>query len=263
MNQIVGAQLYTIREQVKTVDDFITSMEKLKKIGFEYIQFSGVTAPLEPKQVKEILDRYGLKIACSHMPWERLYQEPEKVAEENLEMGCPIVGLSWYPENRLDTKENSVEYIKRLQKIGKSLKQNGVQFVLHNHWMEFHRYDGKAVLDHIFDETDPEEVQFILCCYWAQFAGADPIDYIYKYKGRIPCVHYKDMIVLGVEDKATFAPIGQGNMNYKAIWKACEETGVQYAMIEQDQCLTDPFDCLAMSREYMLSLGEAYDREKE
>jgi len=39
MNQIVGAQLYTIREQVKTVDDFITSMEKLKKIGFEYIQF--------------------------------------------------------------------------------------------------------------------------------------------------------------------------------------------------------------------------------
>lgn len=258
MKQQVGAQLYTLRDVLKTEEEFIVGMKKLREIGFEYVQFSGVTAPLSPQRVREILDEQELKIACSHMPWERLVKEPEKVAEENLVMGCPIVGLSWCSEHKLEDLEDVRTYIGQVQKIGRVMRENGLTFAIHNHWMEFHRYDGKTVFQMLKEHVDPDHLSFILCCYWAIEAGADPVEYLHEFAGRVPVCHYKDRTML--KSERTFAPVGQGNMNYKAIFKACEETGVQHAMIEQDICRKDPFECMAESRAHILSLGEAYDK---
>ena len=52
MKQIVSAQLYTIRDHLTTEEDFVTSMEKLQAMGFEYIQYSGVPISLDPKWVR-------------------------------------------------------------------------------------------------------------------------------------------------------------------------------------------------------------------
>jgi len=185
-------------------------------------------------------------------------QEPEKVAEENLVMGCPMVGLSWCSEHKLEDLEDVRTYIGQVQKIGRVMRENGLTFAIHNHWMEFHRYDGKTVFQMLKEQVDPAELSFILCCYWAIEAGADPVEYLHEFAGRVPVCHYKDRTML--KSERTFAPVGQGNMNYKAIFKACEETGVQHAMIEQDICRKDPFECMAESRAHILSLGEAYDK---
>ncbi len=258
MKQLVGAQLYTIREFMNTEEAFIASMKKVREMGFEYVTYSAVAAPLTPVRVREIMDELGLKIACTHIPWERLLHETEQVAQEHLILGCPIVGLSWCGEHTLTTMEDLNIYIDLLKKIGRTMRKHGLTFAIHNHCVEFHRHNGKTALQIIKEETDPEDLSFIFCCYWAQHSGADSVEYLREFADRIAICHYKDRMVL--DGEPTYTTVGQGNMNYKAIFKVCEEIGIQHAMIEQDTCQKDPFVSLAEGREYLLSLGEAYDK---
>ncbi|MBQ3256550.1 MAG: sugar phosphate isomerase/epimerase [Oscillospiraceae bacterium] len=252
--QKVSAQLFTLREFEKTEEEFITTMQRLSEMGFEYAQFSGVTAPMKPARVKEIMDVAGIKICCTHMPWERLRDNPEQVAEDNIAMGNTVVGFGSYTENKLAVREDVDRYLKQLEQIGAVMKKYGLTLAIHNHWNEFHRFDGKSVLQITRENTDPEAIEFIFCCYWALYSGADPVEYIREFKGRITCCHYKDMTMR--DGERTFAPVGEGNMNYRAIWDACEETGVKYALIEQDRCFEDPFVCVAKSKAYMESLSK-------
>ena len=50
--------------------------------------------------------------------------------------------------------------------------------------------------------------------------------------GRIDVIHFKDMKMHGHEQR--FAAVMDGNMDFVSIIDACEKTGIQYAMIEQD-----------------------------
>ena len=49
--------------------------------------------------------------------------------------------------------------------------------------------------------------------------------------------------------------VGKGNLDWDDILAACEEAGVEYALVEQDTCETDPFDCLKTSYEFLKQKG--------
>ncbi len=68
-----------------------------------------------------------------------------------------------------------------------------------------------------------------------------------------PIVHMKDMIIH--DGSQMFAPVGEGNLNWPAILKACKKADVKYHIVEQDRCLRDPFDCIASSLKNMKSWG--------
>ena len=74
-------------------------------------------------------------------------------------------------------------------------------------------------------------------------------------KGRVPLVHFKDMVVH--EGKPIMAPVGAGNLNCPDILSACKDAGVEWYLVEQDTCLGDPFDALKESLENMKSWGLA------
>jgi len=52
------------------------------------------------------------------------------------------------------------------------------------------------------------------------------------------------------------APVGKGVLDFEAITTVAQELGVEYALVEQDNCYgEDPFDCLRQSYNYLASLG--------
>lgn len=52
------------------------------------------------------------------------------------------------------------------------------------------------------------------------------------------------------------AVIGEGNMNFDAIFKSAEKAGVEYMLVEQDNCYGEaPFDCLRRSYRYLKACG--------
>ncbi|WP_231571708.1 sugar phosphate isomerase/epimerase family protein [Gordoniibacillus kamchatkensis] len=72
-------------------------------------------------------------------------------------------------------------------------------------------------------------------------------------KDRMKVVHLKDMAIVG--DQQVFAEIGEGNLNWPAILEACEETGVEWYVVEQDVCRRDPFESLAISYRALAKLA--------
>lgn len=61
----IGAQLYTVREHTKTLEDFSRTLEKIAAIGYRNVQVSG-TCAYEPAWLKAELDRTGLRCVLTH-----------------------------------------------------------------------------------------------------------------------------------------------------------------------------------------------------
>ena len=67
-------------------------------------------------------------------------------------------------------------------------------------------------------------------------------------------VHFKDL-KMKTDNKYEMAEIGEGNLDWDAIIKACEEAGTKWALVEQDVCQRDPFESLKMSYDYLITKG--------
>jgi sugar phosphate isomerase/epimerase len=51
------------------------------------------------------------------------------------------------------------------------------------------------------------------------------------------------------------AEVGEGNLNWHGILKACKDADVKWYIVEQDTCQRDPFDSLAISLHNLQSMG--------
>ncbi|MBB6730132.1 sugar phosphate isomerase/epimerase family protein [Cohnella zeiphila] len=240
-----GAQLYTVREFTKNEEDFRRTLRKVKEIGYETVQVSAI-GPIAPERVKAAADEAGLGICATHIGFERLQKELDQVIAEHRLWNCRYVGLGSMPPQFRSSKEGYFAFVKEIAPIAERLRAEGLQFVYHNHRFEFEKFDGERTgLDILIEETDPNAFGIELDVFWAQAGGGQVTDWIRKVKGRMAVVHLKDMAI--VEDKAVTAEIGEGNMNIRDIVNACRETGVEWYVVEQDDCRRDPFESLAIS----------------
>ena len=138
---ILAAQLYTVREYMKTPEDIRISLKKVRDIGYTSVQVSGI-GPIDPKELKAVTDELGLTICATHIPYVRFKEDLENVIKEHQLYNCRYVGIgSMPPEFR--NGEGFYRFAKEFDKIGAELKKNGLQFVYHNHRFEFEKFNGK------------------------------------------------------------------------------------------------------------------------
>ena len=257
-----GAQLYTLKNYTKTLEDFENSLKKVAEIGYKYVQVSG-TCDLEPEWLKEKLDKYGLKCVLTHVkPPIKLYNDPQKCCEEHSVFGCNYIGLGSMPRLWVAdqfTNDDVIDlFIKDFTPVMETLKANGKYLMYHNHGEEFDKLsNGHTMWDDLASRIPADLMGFIVDVFWVQKAGKNPVKELKNLAGRVPCVHFKDYkYVRGAEEKIQFAPVGEGNLDWDEIIKACEESDVEFALVEQDDCFgRDPFECLKSSFEFMKSKG--------
>ena len=245
----IGAQLYTVRGSTQTLEGFAEALKKVADIGYKTVQVSG-TCAFPAEWLKERLKENGLECVVTHTPPERLLNEPEKVAAEHKVFGCRYAGLGWNAF-KLGDGDTPEEFIKKYRPVSKALKENCVTFMYHNHDQEFQKVGGRRIIELLAEAFPEDEMGFIVDTFWVQAAGGDPAEWIRKLSGRVPCIHLKDYAY-----GRKFAAIGEGNMNFNAIFRAAEESDVEYMLVEQDDCYgEDPFECLGRSYEYLKSNG--------
>lgn len=247
-NMKIGAQFYTIREFCKTTEGLAESLKKVADIGYTTVQISG-TCEYEAEWLKEQLDKNGLQCVLTHIPSEKLINEPEKVAKDHEIFGCDHVGLGWYGFN--DTDCRVCDFVEKYKSVAERIKAAGKYFMYHNHDTEFRKEDGIVILEKLSNIFTPEEMGFTVDTYWVQRGGGDPAQWIEKLKGRVPCIHLKDYAY-----EAKMAVVGEGNINFDRVFEKAESAGTKYMLVEQDDCNgEDPFDCLKRSYQYLKSRG--------
>lgn len=252
MDKRIGAQYYTLRDHIRTIEDFEESCRKVKEIGYQTVQISGT--PLGAAGMKEILDRYGLKVVVTHRSFEDFRNDLQEVMDYNRTLGCELCGVGAMPGWARESGENLSRFIREASEAASDLRKEGLYFGYHNHAFEFARVEGRYIMDRLIEETHEEEFRFIADTYWIQAGGMDPAAFLKKLGGRTMAVHFKDLKV-NVDNSTEMAEVGQGNLDWDAIIEACETAGVKWALVEQDVCRRDPFESLKMSYDYLTGKG--------
>lgn len=239
-----GLNLYSIKNLLQSEEEFLSTAIKLKEMGYSYMQFSG--APYETEKLARVSKESGLPICLTHVSMDRIINEPEKLMEEHAKFGCKNIGLGSMP---LDTVLDDNAFQKEVEKLNRSgeiMQKNGFKFFYHHHHYEFlKRSNGETYFDYMLQNAP--FINFTMDTYWMQYGGTNVLSLLDRLKGRMECVHLKDyrLVVLDNEDGTkkvapTFAPVGDGTIDFVAVVNKMQEMGVKYYLVEQDDAAYYP-----------------------
>ena len=246
----IGAQLFTLREYCKTLEDFSLTLKRVADMGYGTVQVSG-TCAYDPAWLRDQLKANGLRCVLTHIPADRLQNDPEQVARDHTIFDCDCVGLGFYSFKPESPENTPADFMRKYAPVGAALRQAGKYFMYHNHDSEFCKFEGKTALQHLAEGIPAEDMGFTVDTFWVQAGGGDPAQWIENLAGRVTCIHLKDY-GYGRRMEA----IGEGNINFDRVFAAAEAAGTQYMLVEQDHCNgEDPFECLRRSRDFLVSRG--------
>jgi len=250
----LGAQLFTLRDHCKTLDDFAETLKRVADMGYPTVQVSG-TCAFEAQWLREQLDKNGLRCVITHTPMDKIRDKTAQVIADHKTFDCRYVGIGCAPNCFGKGEADMEELCGVIDAAAEPLAREGMLLMYHNHACEFGRgSDRRTYLERLITGYDSRLLGFTLDTFWAQLGGVNVPELIRSLKGRVPCVHLKDVAVR-VNTPST-APVGWGNMDFIPILKACEDAGTRYLLVEQDDCFEeDPFVCLKKSLDYLKALG--------
>jgi len=282
----IGLELYTVRDLLDK--DFAGTIARVAEIGYREVEPVGYGG-LDPRQFRALLDKNKLTAPSTHAG-ATAGPDLEKQLEGHQIMGFKYTevraaggGAAGRGQGRgvpgagraagaargpaQPRPRQSVEAVKRsaaqYNDFGKITRKFGMKILIHNHTQEFELLDdGKTTqYDVLLAETDPSLVAMQLDIGWASGAGQNILDMFRKNPGRYELWHVKDAVGLkGLDPKLTpnerrgktkLVPVGQGEIDYKAIFAKADQAGMKHFAIEQDNA--------AESGDSMASAKASYD----
>ncbi|HSR37667.1 MAG TPA: sugar phosphate isomerase/epimerase, partial [Phnomibacter sp.] len=125
---------------------------------------------------------------------------------------------------------------------------SGLKFAYHNHAFEFEKFGDTSGYDLLLNETDKNMVKMELDLYWVYNAGKDPFELFKQHPGRFVMWHVKDM---DKNDKNKQTEVGNGSIDFKAIFKKAKQSGLEYFFVEQENYDVSPYDSIEKSIRYV------------
>jgi len=248
----IGLILYTVRDHLKTADEYEPTLAKVKEIGYDVVELAG-GAEIETSKLAAILKKNELAAVAAHASWPTMYKDTQKEVDKYKELGCNHLVVSSMPGEFPRDANGYKDFAKAASEVGAKLLEAGMTLSYHNHSFEFEKYDGITGLETLRLYSIPKYFNFEIDTYWVQHGGGDAAEWIRKVGGRVPTVHLKDMVKF--KDQQIFAEVGEGNMNWPAILEACLKWNVAYGLVEQDVCQRDSLESAAISCKNLKSWG--------
>lgn len=243
----IGVNLYSLRTLIKTEEDFLATSLALKKMGYNCLQYSG--APFDAEMIKRVVNKSGIPVVLTHVPLDRIISDTDNLIREHIYAGIKYIGLGALPFDKCTDPEYIKATVAALEVAAEKIEREGLRFFYHNHHTDCYRNGGVTNLDYMIENAP--HIHFTLDTYWLQYGGLSVTDYIDRLGGRIECVHLKDYKIIATQSedgkytyKPTFAPVGEGNLDFAGYMPHMRAAGVEYYLVEQDNAVSfdDPLD---------------------
>jgi len=170
----IAAQLYTLRDFTQTTEDFAQAMKRVREIGYEAVQVSGIGKDIDWADVRRICDDNGIEVAATHVSFESLRDETDRMIEQHEIIGCKYPAIGGLPNEFRGSAEGYATFAKQANEVGRKLAAAGMAFGYHNHSFELEKYGDRTGLQIIYEESDPKYVTGEIDTYWVQHGGGDP-----------------------------------------------------------------------------------------
>lgn len=233
----LGFQVWTIKDQL--IKDFPGTLKMMAGLGYETVEMCsppgyessgfGPLMKMKASEMKKIVEDCGLTLESTHYGMGELRNNLSERIDFASESGQKqmICSSFWLPK---DAKMSDwMKAVDELNEIGAKTKKAGIQTGFHNHHMEFEKLDGKLIYDALMENFDPDlvKMQFQVAVI---SIGYKAETYFNKYPGRFISAHLADWS----SSTQKQAPIGQGIVDWKELFKSAKRCGVKNYFVEMD-----------------------------
>lgn len=231
-----AVQMYSLREQCKSPEALLATLEKVREAGYEGVEFAGYQG-LSAAALKEKCAALGLTVVGTHNNPVELFETLDETIAFDKSLGCENIVLAWAPT---ETQEEVAELVERLSAASAQAAKAGLRVLYHNHSHELKAVEGDYPLDRIKTACLLE-----LDTYWSFHAGVDTPRYLRDNRDRIGLIHLKD------GKGGTPCAIGEGENDIPAILRAAREVGTQWIVVENDDPVPDGLADVSRSLHYL------------
>jgi len=276
----LGLQLYSVLGELGR--DFDGALARVAAVGFRRVEVpSFALGARTPKDVREALDKHGLVCPSMHFALMELLGDLDSKIASARTLGARFIvcAAPWIRDvSRVKVDPNAGQLAAflaviaaldlddwrwnahELNRLGSRIKAEGLQLAYHSHNFEFRRFGDVVAYDELLRLTDPDLVKLELDCGWIAVAGHDPVSYLTNHATRCSLLHARDfsagftpttdlaMISTGQLGPATPAVIGEGTVDYRAVFAAARRAGTVECFVEREPGGHEMFQ--ALERDY-------------
>ncbi|HEX7022750.1 MAG TPA: myo-inosose-2 dehydratase [Trueperaceae bacterium] len=261
-----------------------TIMRQMAELGFEGSEMS-YTFPQDPSELREALDRYGLRLAGAYRWTNFVYQE---LVEQEIETAkahvdfCKAAGaryanlaegghsLHWDRHGPQDcvtplTDDEWDRLQSALHAVGRYARDQEIVLSVHPHGGT--AIETEAQIDRLFGSTDPDLVGYCLDTGHIAYGGGDPGRVAARWCDRVRYLHLKDVrleVLQRVQAEGltfvqavmagVFCGPGAGDLDFAPVLMALQAAGYQGWYIveaEQDPQAHDPVEVGRRARAFL------------
>ncbi|HHT27293.1 MAG TPA: sugar phosphate isomerase/epimerase [Firmicutes bacterium] len=245
----IAVQLYSVRQNC--AEDLPGTLAAIAKMGYEGVEFAGYY-DYSAADLRKMLDDVGLRAAGTHTRFTTLLPDQfEATVEFNKIIGNKYLIVPSLPPNRKGSKEAWLSNAELFNELAEKLQAHGMLTGYHNHSDEFSPIDGEATALEILMSNTRSDVAMQIDIGNAIKGGGDPIGMIKKFPGRSYTVHLKEYSA--TNDKAL---VGEGDVDWKAVFSLCEEQGVtDWYIVEQESYPYPPMESIERCLKNLKDMG--------
>ena len=238
---MIAVQLYTLRSLLRDPSGIGDVLHRVRQIGYKAVEVAGLP-PAGMAGFGDELKRSGLIACAAHVGLERLMHDADGVVAECREWGCEYVVIPSVPEE-FRSWDGYRRFRAQAGLLADQLRAQGLAVAYHNHAFELERFKGTTALELL--HSDDWNVVAEPDTYWLQFGGVNAANWIRRLPGKAPLVHLKDLAI--VDGIPVDAEVGDGNLDWDDILRACRDAGTEWLVVEQDAPRRDPMESVAIS----------------
>jgi sugar phosphate isomerase/epimerase len=251
----LSIQLYTLR----SLGELDRVLDAVKQAGYGHVETIGSHLE-DAENVRAKLDAHGLRVSSSHVSLAALRERLDLVVR-----ACHTLGFDQLfmpavpPEHRQSDAPFWRTLGRELGQLAERLRNEGITFGYHNHHWELAPKEGsKTALELIFQAAGESPLAWQVDVAWLVRGGADPKEWMERYRNRIASAHVKDIARPGQnQDQDGWADVGAGVLDWRDLWQAARAAGARWMVVEHDKP-ADPAETARASYAFISRMGKNY-----
>jgi sugar phosphate isomerase/epimerase len=233
VTDVLSIQLYTMR----SLNDLDRILDAVAEAGFRHVETVGSQLD-DAATTRAKVDARGLTVSSSHVSLAALRERPEAVVEACRTLGFDQLFMPAVPPDQRDMAADGWRALGReLGGLAERLRGQGIRLGYHNHHWELKpKEGGKTALELIFEAAEGSPLTWQADVAWLVRGGADPKEWLDRYRSRVVSAHVKDIAPAGQnEDEDGWADVGSGVLDWRDLWRACRDAGAEWMVVEHDK----------------------------
>jgi len=237
-----GIQVSSLKSLLKTPQQVRDAFSKIYDLGCKTVQLQWIDPSVPVEVIADALRNNHIQSVSVQDFYDLVLENLDYYIRLNTLTGGIWLCVSRIPE-RLKSPEGLDVYVAELRNMQTLLSSLGQKLCFHPVSADFTAIPGRNAVAYLLKQMP--ELELCLDLYHLNRNCADMPDFIRRYGNRICMVHFKDSL------GDTLVPAGQGDTDWNGVLKACLDTNIPYAFVEQERWNRDPYDCLKEAMDWL------------